>query len=99
MATKFARCAEAFAENGLDVQLWHPFRYQVDPGLRDKGVFDYYGIRPIFRVRELANWDVVQLNVVILIDSSYLSCLHILSSGDFTRIAGAEGDGGPILYS
>jgi hypothetical protein len=56
---------EAFALNGADVLLLHPYRHQPDAQLSEAKVFDYYGVRPIFEVRTLPNWDVVLLNRII----------------------------------
>ena len=58
---QICKMCEAFAENGVDVELWHPFRNQTLSELRAKSVFDYYGIRRIFRVKTLANVDVIRL--------------------------------------
>jgi glycosyltransferase involved in cell wall biosynthesis len=56
---------EAFAQTGVDVQLWHPYREQSDPELRKQSVFEYYGIRPIFEVKTWRNWDVVPLDSLL----------------------------------
>jgi hypothetical protein len=53
---------EAFALNGAEVVLLHPYRHQADPRLVGRTVFDYYGIKPIFQVQTLKNLDVVVLN-------------------------------------
>ena len=62
---QICKMCEAFAENGVEVQLWHPFRHQFDPKLQKQSGFDYYGIRPIFQVKTLPNWDVVRLNCLL----------------------------------
>ena len=58
---QICKMCEAFAKNGVEVQLWHPYRYQSDRKLREQSVFDYYGIRSSFKVKTLFNWDVVRL--------------------------------------
>jgi glycosyltransferase involved in cell wall biosynthesis len=62
---QICKMCEAFAQNGVEVQLWHPFRHQFDSKLQKQSGFDYYGITPIFQVRTLPNWDVVRLNYLI----------------------------------
>jgi len=59
---QITKMCEAFSELGVEVLLLHPHRYQHDPQLRNKTVFEYYGVRPVFEVRTLANWDIVRLN-------------------------------------
>ena len=59
---QICKMCEAFALNGAEVVLLHPYRHQSDPRLVGLTVFDYYGVRPIFRVKTLKNWDVVVLN-------------------------------------
>jgi glycosyltransferase involved in cell wall biosynthesis len=58
---QICKMCEAFAANGLDLSLMHPRRHQANSSLRGQSVFDYYGIRKIFQVRTLHNWDVVRL--------------------------------------
>jgi glycosyltransferase involved in cell wall biosynthesis len=52
------KMCEAYAGAGLDVELWHPHRQQ-DPRIAGRTVFEYYGAAPLFRVRTLANVDVI----------------------------------------
>jgi glycosyltransferase involved in cell wall biosynthesis len=52
---------EAFAKTGLEVVLWHPYRYQTDPRLRAQSVFEYYSIRPVFQMKTVPNCDVLRL--------------------------------------
>lgn len=59
---QICKMCEAFAQNGGEVLLLHPFRRQADPSLSGRTVFDYYGIRPVFQVRTLKNLDVVPLS-------------------------------------
>ena len=59
---QICKMCEAFALNGAEVVLLHPYRHQSDPGLVGLTVFDYYGVKPIFQVKTLKNWDVVVLN-------------------------------------
>ena len=59
---QISKMCEAFALNGAEVVLLHPYRHQADPQLVGRTVFDYYGIKPIFQVKTLKNLDVVVLN-------------------------------------
>jgi len=59
---QICKMCEAFALNGAEVMLLHPYRHQSDPRLVGRTVFDYYGIKPIFRVQTLKNLDIVMLN-------------------------------------
>jgi glycosyltransferase involved in cell wall biosynthesis len=59
---QICKMCEAFALNGAEVVLLHPYRHQADPQLVGRTVFDYYGIKPIFQVQTLKNLDVVVLN-------------------------------------
>jgi glycosyltransferase involved in cell wall biosynthesis len=59
---QICKMCEAFALNGAEVVLLHPYRHQADPQLVGWTVFDYYGIKPIFQVQTLKNLDVVVLN-------------------------------------
>jgi glycosyltransferase involved in cell wall biosynthesis len=58
---QICKMCEAFAQNGIDVTLLHPHRYQADHAVQGRNVFDYYGIRPVFHVRTLPNLDVVRM--------------------------------------
>ena len=62
---QICKMCEAFAQTGVEVQLWHPYREQSDPELRKQSVFEYYGIRPIFEVKTWRNWDVVPLDSLL----------------------------------
>lgn len=62
---QICKMCEAFALNGVEVRLFHPYRKQHDPKLVASTVFDYYGVQPIFEVRTLPNWDIVPLNLLI----------------------------------
>lgn len=46
--------------SGMEVMLMHPYRHQFDPALRERSVFDYYSINPLFQVRTLPNLDLVR---------------------------------------
>lgn len=59
---QICKMCEAFALNGAQVTLLHPYRHQMDARLSSTSVFDYYGLRPIFEVQTLPNWDIVLLN-------------------------------------
>jgi len=52
---------EAFSELGVEVLLFHPYRHQHHQRLRDKTVFEYYGLGPTFEIRTLSNPDVLLL--------------------------------------
>jgi glycosyltransferase involved in cell wall biosynthesis len=58
-----SKMCEALALNDADVVLLHPRRHQAEHVQHGRTVFDYYGIRPVFTVRTLANWDVVPLSL------------------------------------
>jgi len=58
---QICKMCEAFAQNGIEVTLLHPHRYQANHAVQSQSVFDYYGIRPIFHVRTLPNVDVVRM--------------------------------------
>jgi glycosyltransferase involved in cell wall biosynthesis len=53
------KMCEAYADAGLEVELWHPRRAQGDAALGRTTVFDYYGVPETFRVRTLPNVDVI----------------------------------------
>lgn len=59
---QICKMCEAFAQIGVEVQLWHPHRDQSDPKLQERPVLDYYGIRPIFQVKTLRNWAAFRLH-------------------------------------
>jgi glycosyltransferase involved in cell wall biosynthesis len=56
-------CA-AFARNGVEVQLWHPYRHQMSSELKGREVFDYYDLPQVFGVRTVPNFDVIRLERV-----------------------------------
>jgi glycosyltransferase involved in cell wall biosynthesis len=55
------KMCEAMGDLGHDVELIHPYRHQDDPKLDSTDPFSYYGVRPTFRLRTLANLDVITL--------------------------------------
>ncbi len=55
------KMCEAFSELGVEVLLFHPYRHQHHQRLRDKTVFEYYGLGPAFEIRTLPNPDVLLL--------------------------------------
>jgi glycosyltransferase involved in cell wall biosynthesis len=59
---QIVKMCEAFAQNGANVLLLHPFRHQRNPRLKEQSVFDYYGVPPVFEVRTLPNLDIILLN-------------------------------------
>ena len=56
---QICKMCEAFALQGAQVKLLHPYR---ENPLKGKSVFEYYGVRPVFEVCTLPNWDIVRLN-------------------------------------
>lgn len=58
---QICKMCEAFPQTGAEVALLHPFRHQLDPELTRRTIFDYYGVQPVFKVRTLANVDIMQL--------------------------------------
>lgn len=58
---QICKMCEVFPQNGAEVVLMHPFRHQPDPGLTTQTLFEYYGVRPVFDVRTLANVDIFRL--------------------------------------
>ncbi len=56
---QICKMCEAFADLGVKVRLLHPRRHNP---LEGKSVFEYYGVRPVFEVQALPNWDVVPLS-------------------------------------
>ena len=55
------KMCEAFSELGVEVLLFHAYRHQHHQRLRDKTVFEYYGLGPAFEIRTLPNPDVLLL--------------------------------------
>ena len=55
---QIVKMCEAFAQNGAEVLLLHPFRYQHNRRLMEQSVFDYYGVSPVFEIQMLPNLDV-----------------------------------------
>lgn len=58
---QIAKMCEAFASQGVDVELWHPRRAQPFGIPEGVGPAEFYGIRPNFRVRALGNIDVFRI--------------------------------------
>jgi glycosyltransferase involved in cell wall biosynthesis len=58
---QICKMCEAFGQQGLNVLLLHPNRRQTNSKLQTSSVFDYYGIKPTFKIQTLPNWDVVRL--------------------------------------
>ena len=52
---QISKMCEAFAENGIESLLVHPYRYQSRPELFQQTVFDYYGVRRVFEISTLKN--------------------------------------------
>ncbi len=85
---QICKMCEAFAKNGVEVELWHPYRYQSDTKLREQSVFDYYGIRSSFKVKTLFNWDVVRLQQFLPKSKfTYLGFSHTLIWGLYAAMA------------
>ena len=53
---QICKMCEAFALNGAEVTLLHPQQMSIE--LSTTSVFDYYGLRPVFRVQTLPKWNV-----------------------------------------
>jgi len=56
---QIVKMCEAFSKLGMEVHLLHPHRYQNDETLRNKTVFEYYGVKPVFEIWALPNPDVL----------------------------------------
>jgi len=56
---QIVKMCEAFSKLGIEVHLLHPHRYQNDETLRNKTVFEYYGVKPVFEIWALSNPDVL----------------------------------------
>ena len=56
---QICKMCEAFALQGVEVKLLHPYRKNP---LQGKTVFEYYGVRPVFNIHILPNCDIVRLN-------------------------------------
>lgn len=57
---QICKMCEAFAQNGMDVTLLHPFRRQPQ-ALDGRSIFSYYGIQRCFAVQTLANVDIFSI--------------------------------------
>ncbi len=55
------KMCESFSQLGVEVLLLHPHRYQRNEQLRNKTVFEYYGLGPAFEILTLPNPDVLLL--------------------------------------
>jgi glycosyltransferase involved in cell wall biosynthesis len=58
---QISKMCEAFAENGIESLLVHPYRYQSSPELSQQTVFDYYGVHRVFEILTLKNLDVLHV--------------------------------------
>ena len=58
---QIVRMCEAFAGQGVDVLLLHPWRFEPNSELSHTNLVDYYDVRHRFRVKTLPNIDVVPL--------------------------------------
>ncbi len=58
---QIVKMCEAFSKLGVKVLLLHPHRHQHDQRLRDKKVFEYYQVRPVFEIRTLPNPDALRV--------------------------------------
>jgi len=79
---QICKMCEAFASLGLKVKLLHPYR---DNPLAGKSVFEFYGVRPIFEIRTLSNWDVVRLERWV--PNRWFTLLFFLHSMIWSRYA------------
>jgi glycosyltransferase involved in cell wall biosynthesis len=57
---QIVKMCEAFVQNGVQVLLMHPFRYQPD-SLKGQSIFEYYSVPSIFETRTLSNIDVIRV--------------------------------------
>ncbi len=89
---QICKMCEAFAVAGADVHLLHPRRIQT-ASISGRTVFDYYGLKHIFRVQTLANWDVLRLErLVPRLGFTVLFILHAVLWGLFVaRTARKQG--------
>jgi len=74
---QICKMCEAFANNGLDVTLVHPFRNQPK-ALQGHTVFSYYGVHECFQVQTLANTDIFRFEP--LLPASVFQFLFVLHS-------------------
>lgn len=63
---QICQMCEALTHNGVTVRLLHPHRFQVNPVLRGRSMFDYYDLPQVFEVRTLANFDIVRMERLFL---------------------------------
>jgi len=56
---QITKMCESFSQLGVEVLLLHPHRYQNDETLRNKTVFEYYGVKPVFEIWALPNPDIL----------------------------------------
>ena len=56
---QICKMCEAFALEGVQVTLLHPQQMNIE--LCTTSVFDYYGLRPVFKVQTLPKWNVERL--------------------------------------
>jgi glycosyltransferase involved in cell wall biosynthesis len=76
------KMCEGMAALGHDVELLHPWRQQPNEFLAGVDPFAYYGIEPTFRLRTLANWDIMRIERRIpVIPFRVMYALHQLSWG------------------
>jgi glycosyltransferase involved in cell wall biosynthesis len=62
---QICKMCEAFAQEGVEVILLHPYRRQP-AALRGRTVFQYYGLPEVFGVRTLPNVDLIPLRRLLL---------------------------------
>lgn len=60
---QICKMCEAFAQNEVEVILFHPQRYQTDIQLKNQTIFQYYSISESFEIRTLNNIDLIVLNL------------------------------------
>jgi glycosyltransferase involved in cell wall biosynthesis len=61
---QIVKMCEAFVQNGVQVLLMHPFRYQSD-SLKGQSIFEYYSVPRIFEAHRLFNLDIIRLEKLI----------------------------------
>lgn len=56
---QIVKMCQAFSKLGIEVHLLYPHRYQNDETLKNKTVFEYYGVKPVFETWALPNPDIL----------------------------------------
>ena len=84
---QICKMCEAFSELGTEVLLLHPYRYERNQNLRNKSVFEYYEMRPVFEIRTLPNPDTLLIEPFLPRRTSvWLFFLHSVLWGLFAAL-------------